>query len=233
MFPAGFAVYITSDFTKLRMYTDHKIREAEYFWNCAKKSQARSEIETFNYSAFFSAFLSATFVLQAEYKHTEGFEEAYQELQKALADSQVFSELKEARNTVLKEGAKVPTFQIRATDDKTGDEMTTEAEPAGFNVGTDFGYSLSYTFGPNRGIIYPPDTPREELDAIVLMAVFEATKGFNSSVAQRKVFIRVKPGGTPFDIDEFHLQVGNGINMIQCCAERLRRIKYPKLLSQP
>lgn len=213
------------------MYTDHKIREAEYFWNCAKKSQASSEIEAFNYSAFFSAFRSATFVLQAEYKHTQGFEDAYQELQKTLADSQVFSELKEARNTVLKEGAKVPTFLIRTTDDKTGDEMTTEAEPAGFNAGTDLVGSLSYKFGPNRGDFYPPDTPREKRDAIVLGALFEAIKDFNSSAAQHKVFIRVKPGGTPFDIDEFHLQVGNGINMIERCAERLRRIKYPKLLS--
>jgi hypothetical protein len=215
------------------MYTDHKIREAEYFWSCAKNSQARSEIEAFNYSAFFSAFRSATFVLQAEYKHTEGFVDVYGELQKALADSQVFSELKEARNTVLKEGAKVPTFLITTTDDKTGDEMTTEVEPAGFNAGTDLVFSLSYKFGPNRGNFYPPDTPREERDALVLMALFEATQGFNYAHTQRKVFIRVRPGGTLFEIDEFHLQVGNGINMIRLCAERLRRIKYPKLSTQP
>jgi hypothetical protein len=213
------------------MYTDHKIREAEYFWDCARKSQPMSEIEAFNYSAFFSAFRSATFVLQAEYKHTEGFDAIYGELQKALAESPAFSELKEARNTVLKQGAKVPSFQIRTTDDATGDEVTTEAEPAGFNTGQPFVGSFSYRFGPNRGPLFPADTPEEERKAIIAMAMLEATQAFGKTTGQRQTFIRVMPGGTLFGLDEFHAQVGSGL-MIKACAEKLRLKKYPEITFQ-
>ena len=209
------------------MYTDHKIREAEYFWGRARRSTPMSEIEAFNYSAFFSAFRSATFVLQAEYKHTEGFDALYGELQQALAVSPVFSELKEARNTVLKQGAKVPSFLIRTTDDATGDEVTTEAEPAGFNEGPFVG-SFTYTFGPNRGPHFPADTPEEERKAIIAMALLKATQAIGKSTGQRQTFIRLKPGGTLFALHEFHVQIGNGINMIKACAEQLRLKKYPK-----
>jgi len=208
------------------MYTDHKIREAEYFWNCAKNSQPMSEVEAFNYSAFFSAFRSATFVLQAEYKHTEGFDDIYGELQKALTDNQVFSELKDARNTVLKQGAKVPMFLIKKTDDKTGDEMTTEAEPAGLNAGPNFVGTFSYKFGPDRGWV-PSDIPVEELKKIIALKLLEATQDFNHSGSQREVFIRVKPGGTHFSIHDFHRQIAIGINMIRSCAEKLHLSKYP------
>jgi len=148
------------------MYARYKLKEVEFFWGKVKEASIRTEEHVFYFSAFLSAFRSLTFVLQSQYKKTPGFEKQYERVLSYLGANPLFSNLKEARNIVLKEGAHAPLLITKYLNKDTDDLISYECDP--LPDSEDVIRKTVVEMGFRQEWFISPDTPEEKKQNVYL-----------------------------------------------------------------
>lgn len=83
--------------------TFDKVEEAHYFLSCMEEDLINVARFKFNLSAFLSASRSVTFILQKEFKNTEGFASWYKRKQAEFSTNKLFIFFNEKRNFSIHE----------------------------------------------------------------------------------------------------------------------------------
>ena len=182
------------------MYSAQKVKEAAFFWGQIKSTKPSAKDYPFYFSAFFSAYRSITFVMQSGYKRVPGFDLVYDQVLKELAKNPLLRDLKEARNIVLKEGAKVPAVISRFENQATGDVMVYECDP--FMDSPDIVRSVSVEFGYRQAWLVPSALTEAERISAYTSQLQHVVEGFkNAPIRAAAPLVRVAPDGEAVSLE--------------------------------
>jgi hypothetical protein len=195
------------------MYAQHKLNEAQFFWDKVKASPAGSNENPFYFSAFFSAFRSITFVMQSQYKHRTGYDSVYGRVLCHMRSNGLFGDLKEARNIALKEGAKVPALITKFKNDVTGDAIVYECDP--LPTSENVIRNVSVEFGLREQWLYPSDMPEQERKDRYMSQLWHVLKEFQSAKGQVEHLVRIAPGGAHVSLGELAVVVDSSLVFLQ------------------
>ena len=195
------------------MYARQKLKETEFFWGKFKESTLKTEEHAFYFSAFVSAFRSFTFVLQSQYKRYDGFDLLYAELLGYLGQNSFFSNLKDARNIALKQGARVPVLITRAKNTATGDVITYECDPIHDNE--DIIRKVHVEMAYREKWLLPGDMPEDQRREHYCSQLWNVMKAFEGNDIQIERLIRAEPDGEAMPLSTFTQAIDEGVTFFK------------------
>lgn len=196
------------------MYPQYKLLEAQFFFKQLETYRQGTVEYAYIFSAFVSAFRSVTFSIQSMYKHRSDFEQEYSKLIFDLGKYPISKELVEARNIVLKEGAKIPRLIITTTNNETGDRIIFECDP--IDTSTDGVRKIELVPAFREEWCYPPGTTNEEKKKIVVEQCIDLLAQHSQSKSTETNYsMRLIPDGMELSPEEFHAILSEIINTVE------------------
>lgn len=125
----------------------------------------------------------------------------------------LFSDLKEARNIALKEGAKVPALITKFKNEATGDAIIYECDP--LPTSENVIRNVSVEFGCRDQWLYPSDMPEQERTNRYMGQLWHVLKEFESTKGQVEHLVRIAPGGAHVSLGELAAVVDSSLEFLQ------------------
>jgi hypothetical protein len=191
------------------MYTRLKIQEAEFFWSNVFTATHGSKDKCFFLSAFLSAIRSTTFVMQSEYKSHPDFERVYPALRKKLADNNVFSQLRDARNVSLKEGHKLPLLVTQYLGKKLGNILTIECDPIPSNENAI--RKISVALAERNHLLLREDISEDEKISLIMLNMTEVIHEIVSDPQSVTQSFKLLTSGVEYSLDDLDKHVKSGL----------------------